>query len=496
MTQTQTTPPAAPPADARLRALIDDLRALPAETAWVEFKRGNADPAMIGKLISALANGARLADQPFAYVLWGVADGDHAVTGTTFDPARQKVGPEPLEFWLANRLQPGAPFTFTPVWHDGARLVLLTAPAAAASPVEFDRTAYIRIGSATPRLSDHPERQRALWAKLQPYAWESGVAQQFMTGDDVLRLLDYATYFDLTRQPLPDNRDGVFARLEQDRLIRRDVGGRWNVTNLGAILFARRLSDFAPSMARKAVRFVAYGGANRAATVTRRHDDQRGYACGFEGLVTFIDGLLPQNEHIGKAFREAQPLYPKIALRELIANALIRQDMTITGAGPLIEMFDDRLEITNPGQPLIQPERFLDSPPRSRNEMLASLMRRMRLCEEQGTGIDKVIWAVELHQSPPPDFRREDEAVRVVLFAPRGFADMTPDERIRACYQHAALKHVSGQRMKNATLCERFGIEKRNAAQASAVIGQALKAGLIRSADPEHPRAGYVPFWA
>jgi hypothetical protein len=86
--------------------------------------------------------------------------------------------------------------------------------------------------------------------------------------------------------------------------------------------------------------------------------------------------------------------------------------------------------------------------------------------------------------------------VRAVLFAPRRFADMTPEERVRACYQHASLKYVSGQRMKNSTLCERFGIDPQNAAQASTVIRQALAANLIRPADPEHPRAGYVPFWA
>ena len=120
----------------------------------------------------------------------------------------------------------------------------------------------------------------------------------------------------------------------------------------------------------------------------------------------------------------------------------------------------------------------------------------MRLCEEQGTGIDKVIVAIELHQLPPPDFRAEGEAVRVALFTPRRFADMTPEERCRACYQHAALKYVSGQRMKNATLCQRFGIDPQNSAQASVVIRQALGAGLIRPADADHPRAGYVPYWA
>ena len=228
---------------------------------------------------------------------------------------------------------------------------------------------------------------------MQPYAWETGLAAQFLTGDEVLARLVYAAYFDLSGQPLPDNRQGIFDKLKADHLVQADVGGHWSITNLGAILLAKRLADFSPSMARKAIRFVAYDGLNRSDTVTHRQDGQKGYAIGFTGLIDFMDGLMPRNEFIGKAFREERPLYPAIAIRELVANALIHQDMTVTGAGPLVEMFSDRLEITNPGQPLVKPERFLDFPPRSRNEAQASLMRRMRLCEEQDTGIDKVIVA-------------------------------------------------------------------------------------------------------
>lgn len=480
----------------RTLALIDELLLLPAETAWVEFKENNADAQMIGKRISAMSNAARLADKAFAYLLWGVQDGEHAAIGTTFEPSRQLQQGQPLELWLAQRLQPDIAFSFKPVDYHGARLVLLEIPAATSSPVEFDRQAYIRIGSTTPKLSDHPERLKALWARLQPYAWETGVAAQFLDGDEVLARLEYSAYFDLTRQPLPDNRKGIFDKLVADHLIQADVAGHWNITNLGAVLFAKRLADFPPSIARKAVRFVAYDGTGRADMVMHRQDTQNGYAVGFTGLIDYIDGLMPRNEYIGKAFREERPLYPAIAIRELVANALIHQDMTVTGAGPLVEMFSDRLEITNPGHPLVQPERFLDFPPRSRNQALAALMRRMRLCEEQGTGIDKVIVAVELHQLPAPDFRAEGEAVRTVLYAPRKFAEMTPQERVRACYQHAALKHVSGQRMTNSTLRERFGIEQQNAAQASGVIKKALEAKLIQPADPAHPRAGYVPFWA
>lgn len=378
----------------------------------------------------------------------------------------------------------------------GIRLVMLEIPAATHSQVEFNQLAYIRVGSATPKLSDHPEKLRALWSKLQPYVWESGIAASFVSGDDVLARLDYAAYFSLTDQRLPDNRAGIFDKLQADRLISRDVGDRWNISNLGAMLFARQLSDFEMPLARKAIRFIAYEGSGRTSTITHRLESQKGYANGFPELIDRIHALIASPEMISKTLRQVQTTYPPLAIRELVANALIHQDMSITGAGPLIELFKDRMEITNPGVPLIQPERFLDYPPQSRNEALAALMRRMRYCEEQGTGIDKVIHEVERHQLPPPDFQVTEHAMRVVLYAPRRFADMTSQERVRACYQHAAFMHVNGERMKNASLRERLGIEAKNAAQASTVISQTLKEQLIRPADPDHPRIGYLPYWA
>ena len=299
----------------------------------------------------------------------------------------------------------------------------------------------------------------------------------------------------MTGQPLPDNRAGIFQHLYTDQLILPDVGGRWNITNLGAILFAKDLSKFDPAICRKAVRFIAYDGKNKASTVTHRQDGGKGYAAGFEGLITYINNLLPQNEHIGAAFRESKPLFPEIALRELIANALIHQDMTVQGAGPQIELFNDRIEITNPGPPLVQIERMIDLPPRSRNETLASLMRRMRICEEQGSGLDKVIVHVELFQLRAPKFQADQSSMQVILYGPRSFAKMTLAERVRACYQHAVIRYLSGDRMKNSSLCERFGFERKNAAQATKVINGALAEGVIRTADPEHPRAGYVPWW-
>lgn len=477
-------------------ALINELRSASAETACVEFKQNNEHPDKIGELCSALSNAARIDEKPVAYVLWGVDDASHAITATAFDPISKKVGNEDFQFWLSKKIKPNTAFSFRIIQHPDGKVVILEIPAANSAPVEFDGTAYIRIGSATPRLSDNPALFQKLINNLRPYRWEKESAKSFLEADEVLRLLDYPKYFELIGSKLPDNKAGILEHLEGDHLIQKDVGGRWNITNLGAILFAKNLSEFDTSLARKAVRFVSYAGRNRSATVTHRHDGQKGYAAGFEGLVGFINGLLPANELIGAALRTSTPLYPEIAIRELVANALIHQDMTVQGAGPMIEMFEDRIEVTNPGEPLVQPDRMIDLPPRSRNEMLAGLMRRMRFCEEQGSGLDKVVGSIELYQLPPLVILTGGASTKIILSGPRSFAEMNRSERVTACYQHAVLKWLSGEKMKNASLCERLGIDKKNAAQASAVIGAAVDEGKIKIADPAFPRGGYYPFWA
>lgn len=443
----------------RTLALVDDLLSKADEMPWLEFKKDNCDPKVIGPLVSGLSNAARLAGKHFAHILWGVEDGTRRIVGTGFKPQRKTIGRDPFEFWLANRLRPDPMIRFHEVSHPDGDLVLAEIQAATSAPIEFERVAYIRIGSATPRLSEHPQRLISLWETLRPYAWENGIAAHYVASDDVLQKLDYTSFFELIGVPLPDNRPGIFERLSVARLIDRDVGDRWNITNLGAILFAKDVSAFEGPLARKAIRLVAYDGNNRTSPVSRRQDGHRGYASGFRGLMDFISTILPTNEHIGRGLRIESIIFPEIAVRELVANALIHQDMTITGAGPMIEIFSDRLEITNPGSPLVDPERFIDSPPRSRNEALAAFMRRAKICEEQGSGIDKVVAAVELYQLPPPDFRKEHDSTRVVLFAPRRFAEMSADERVRACYQHAVLRHVSGKVMDNSSLRERLGIE-------------------------------------
>ncbi len=479
-----------------LRGLVRELCKLPRETEWVEFKVDDVEPKEIGEYVSALANSAALFGKAQAYLVWGIEDAGHAIVGTRFQPADAKVGNEELENWLLHLLNPKLQFRFFTADFDGRRVVLLEIERAFRHPVQFQGQEYIRVGSYKKKLKDHPERERALWRAFDRKPFEDDLALGSLTDQDVLRLLDYPAYFDLLSRPLPSGPAGILEQIEADQLVRRDGAGGFGVTNLGAVLFAKRLADF-PGLARKAVRVIRYYGNSRT-DETKEHPDDRGYANGFQALIARIMGLLPPNEAIRQALRTTRPLYPELAIRELVANALIHQDLFVTGRGPMVEVFDDRLEVTNAGAPLVDAERFLDLPPRSRNERLASLMRRLGICEERGSGIDKVVFQVEFFQLPAPRFDVPEDSTRAVLLGPRALAKMGREDRIRACYWHACLRWVNGEYLTNTSLRERFGIATENSASASRLIREAVDGGVIApfdaSAAPKLMK--YVPWWA
>jgi ATP-dependent DNA helicase RecG len=315
--------------DDYLKRLVGELRKLSAESEWVEFKENNADPDEIGQYISALANSATLAEKSFAYIVWGVRDGDHQISGTRFKPNNKKVGDENLENWLLRNTRPQVGFKFHEVEIDSRKLVILEIESATVTPVRFRDDEWIRVGSHKKKLRDHHGHAKRLWHALESSTFEQGMALTGARDDEVVRLLDYPEYFDLLGTPLPENRSGILEGLEADNLIRRAPDGTWDVTNLGAILFARRLADF-PSVARKSLRVVHYRGSSRVETI-REQEGVRGYAAGFKGMIEYITNLLPASEVVGQALRQNLPIYPTLAIRELVANALIHQNLTLTG---------------------------------------------------------------------------------------------------------------------------------------------------------------------
>lgn len=479
-----------------LTGLVAELLKLPRETEWVEFKHNNTDPVEIGEYISALSNSAALNGKANGYLVWGIDDASHDVLGTTFNPQAVRKGNEPLENWLLRLLTPKIHFKFHDLTMDGRPVVVLEVARAFRHPVRFQSEEYIRIGEVKKPLREAPDRERDLWRILDQIPFEQLIARERLAEQEVMALLDHQAYFDLLEQPVPPTSTGVVSVFKEEGFVVPNAAGGWDITNLGAVLLAKRLTEF-PQLKRKAVRVIHYRGGDRSETI-KEQEGTRGYASGFEGLIEYINARLPSNEVIGQALRREMPMYPELAIRELVANALIHQDFFVTGTGPMVEIFNDRIEITNPGAPLVAPDRFMDSPPKSRNETLASMMRRFGICEERGSGIDKVAIQVELFQLPAPQIEVPEGFTRVTLFAHRPLVEMDKDDRIRACYLHACLRYVTKQHMTNSSVRERFGIDEKNAARATRLINEALGAKVIVPYDAEaaNKLMRYVPYWA
>ena len=478
-----------------LEILLKDLQALPKECEWVEFKVNNSNPQEIGEYLSALSNSACYHKQQYGYLVYGVEDTTHRFVGTIFRPLIEKKGNQELENWLATQLNPRIDLNIFEFDFGQMHFAIFRVEATRSIPVNFRGDFFIRIGSYKKKLDEFPERERKIWIVEKQLVFENEIAKENVLEDEVLTLIDYPSFFELLKLPLPDNRPAIIERLIQEKIIAKTSKG-FNIRNIGAILFAKDIETF-DFIARKAVRVIFYDGSNRIKT-KKEQLGKKGYAIGFEGLIKYLEDQLPSNEIIDKALRKKVSLFPILALRELVANAIIHQDFSIKGSSPMVEVFDNRIEITNPGKPLIDPLRFVDHNPESRNEILARFMRRVNICEERGSGIDKVVFECEYNQLPAPEIIVGDNYTRVVLYNHKGFKNMDKQDKIRACYLHACLKYVSGAYMTNQSLRERFGIEEHNYSTASRIIADTKDAKLIKDYDPENKSrtyAKYVPYW-
>jgi len=478
--------------------LLARLCSEPRELPWLEFKENLSDAEGIGEYISALSNSAVLSGVTHGYLVWGARDDDHLLVGTSFDPFSAKaVGNEDLVPWLTRMMNPQVYFEFRVVeTGPGVRAVILEVDAARAVPVAFKSVRFVRIGSYTKRLDEFPEHETRIWDLLRGNSFEAGIARSGLTDSQVLQALDYPALFDLLRLNLPDTRGEIVDHLIKEGLAGSSLTGGLFITNLGALLLGRDLVEF-PSIARKAARVVAYGSNSRAGGVEQQAGS-RGYASGFSGLLDYVQARLPRTEVVEQGIRRSDVLYPERAIRELIANMLIHQDLSLGGSGPMIEIFSNRIEFTNPGVPLIDVRRFIGQRPPSRNEALASFMTRAGISEERGSGWEKIATEVEVHRLPAPRVTADAHHTKVVLYAPRAFGDMSRSERTEAVYLHAALRFVSGEATTNASLRERFGIAEQNSAQASRLLADAVDAGLIVIEDPAagNRLRRYLPFWA
>lgn len=451
---------------------------------------------MIGEDISALANSATLNDRDYAYLILGVDDVSHEIVGTKVRLQLEKKGEQELENWLRYLLSKNADFEFYDTEVDGKHVELIRIHKALNEPVAFQKIDYIRSGSYTKKLNEFPAFRAQLWDKLRHSLFEDVRVKIDQRYEDIIRLLQVDAYFTLLKIPQPTEKDAVIHYLNEDRIIRKQDNGLYSITNLGALLFAKDLNEFA-RLGRKSMRVVQYKGKNRL-LLQKEESFVQGYAVCFENIVRYVNALLPSNEDVNTVQLSTISKFPLPSIREAIANSLIHQDLYITGAAPVVEIFENRVEVTNPGTPLVDVLRIIDNPPKSRNEKLASLMRRLKMCEELGRGWDRMVLACEAQFLPAPRIDVFQDSTKVTLFSKIEFSNIPMEEKLWSCYLHACLMYVQGEVLTNKSLRDRFGVKETSAGSISRLIKESVREKLIKPIDPDTAKRymKYIPIWA
>lgn len=477
-------------------SLIDELRKLPKETEWAEFKVNNYAPDEIGEYLSTLSNSGALHEKETAYLLYGVHDETHEIVGTEFKPKEAKVGNEELENWLVTQLTPRIDFQFVEVDTDKGPVVVIEIPCAKIQPTAFKGVEYIRVGTYSKKLKDFPEKERKLWRAFEIRPYETMSARENVDSASVTELLDTGAFYTLMKLPIPSTRDGIMHDFMEYGFIKRMDNGNYSITNMGALLFAKDLKKF-DYLAYKRIRVVRYQGSAKTKTI-RDEFFPEGYAVGFERIVNYIMSMLPQKEIIETARREEFIMFPEKAVREILGNIIIHQDLTARGQSLIVEIFDERIEASNPGRLLVDVDRIIDTAPHARNEKMADFLRLVHICEIRGSGFDRMEEGMRDWKIPAPKVETGEDFCRTMLFWHKSLTDWSKEEKIRTCYIYICYCYVNGIEVSNAVLRDRFGITETNKAMASRIIKDTVEAGKIKLRDPSAAvkMRRYVPYWA
>lgn len=392
-----------------LKDLISDN-----ESERLEFKRSTGQRTEAAKTVCAMLNGLG------GFVLFGVTNQGELIG--------QQVGTKTLEDITTElrRIEPPAfPDIETINLKKGSTVVLLTVPGGG-GPYAFDGRAYLRHGSTT-ILMPRDEYERRLMERLHATRrWENepvaeGVSINDLDAEEIQITLDNAVR--LGRLETTGRRE-IASILRGLELIRED-----KLLNAAVALYGQsdRLKSLYPQMG---LRMARFRGNDRLADFT----DNRQYWGHAFSLLRRAESFLLDHVPIagrvvsGKMVREDQPWYPPRATREALANALCHRDYTIPGGAVAVAMYDDHLEITNPGALHfgITPEK-LTRPHESKpwNPIIANVFYRAGIIERWGSGTLNIIdWCVE-NSNPTPAWSEQSGSV-YVTFLPAVLPEMRP----------------------------------------------------------------------
>jgi ATP-dependent DNA helicase RecG len=173
-------------------------------------------------------------------------------------------------------------------------------------------------------------------------------------------------------------------------------------------------------------------------------------------------------------------------MREALANAICHRDYAVAGASVSVAMYDDRLEIINPGALRFgfTPE-VLYQPHESRpcNPLIANVFYRAGIIERWGTGTLNIIdWCRE-NGNPEPEWRVDVNSVAIVFYPVSDQAGPQLES-----LRNKVLRLLASETLSKSEISRKLG-QKGASGQLNRVIKELLKEGAVAYTIPEKPQS-------
>lgn len=472
--------------------LVKSLKPLPQELNEIDWKVAlTHKKERLKKHLSAFANlpGG-------GFLIFGVND-EGKVVGIGDEESRMVA--DAIANMARTGLEPQVGIKYVTFNFDGRSLLGVYIEESFEKPVHIKNKsiehAYIRAGGQSRPMSMEEVRRAIIGSRSLRFG-EIPAALSLEVVENWQEYFDFSEVLKRTRPQGFIDQNSLVDYLASLRLMTK-VNNRFVPTNLGVIACAKDFKGH-HSYERYATRLIQYRGTTRL-SATRDLTFSEGYSLSLDKIISTIFAWLPHTEELIDASMVSRPVIPEVALREIIVNAVIHRDFTIANSMITIELFDDRIEVTNPGSllPEIPLDRLIDHPSRPRNEVFSELMRGLGFSEERGSGIDKAVIATEQMGLPAIIFRNEADYFRVTIFCSRSFDQMNKAEKIDVIYQHACLNSVIQRKTTGRSIRERFGLTRDESTSIYRLIDDAVAMGKIKLANPEDGRKDhyYYPYW-
>jgi len=185
-------------------------------------------------------------------------------------------------------------------------------------------------------------------------------------------------------------------------------------TKGGLLLFGKRRDGFFPD---PFIRLIRFEGLTKSSAIDHL-DIKSPLPIAIDEAIAFIRRNTSMKAVIQAMRREDIPQYPHEAVREAVINAVLHTDYSTMRSSIQVAIFDDRMEITNPGPlPLgLSLETALSGVSQLRNKVLGRVFRELRLIEQWGSGLARMRDVCLQHGGSAPKFEELDLFFRVTLY--------------------------------------------------------------------------------